>query len=155
MHVNSQGTPLGPRGYVLCLNCGKEVTEISKETSMEYARCLIHRKHSQPIIQQEGDMTKEKKARTPGKPQVAIKWFQEAAKKYCDADKITEKAEGEGYSKSTISIQCGRLRVMGLLPALVRKEKVEKKPRVKKEKKVQAKRSANFHPVPKPGQENV
>lgn len=41
--VNLHGVPIGPNGYVYCQTCGKEVREISREVSKEYALCLCHR----------------------------------------------------------------------------------------------------------------
>jgi hypothetical protein len=57
-----------------------------------------------------------------------------------DVEVIRSAAEKEEYSKSTISIQIGRLRAAGLLPA------AEKKERAKKEKK----EPVSVRAVPKP-----
>lgn len=42
--VNASGAPTGPNGHVLCRTCGVEVTGISRETRLEYALCLSHRR---------------------------------------------------------------------------------------------------------------
>jgi len=42
-HTNTQGAQVGPRGYVLCLVCHEEATDISRETSIEYAYHVHHR----------------------------------------------------------------------------------------------------------------
>lgn len=136
--VNSQGVPVGKMGYVICTLCGKEVTEISREVSIGYAKCLHHRSTS---TKEGGTMTakkerKPKVKRASGTPQPAIKWFQEVASETQDLDSIREKAKKQKYSDSTISIQIGRLRGMGLLPA---KEKQEKGT------------EATVRAVPKPG----
>jgi hypothetical protein len=43
LSVNSVGTVTSERGYVICRECGREVTEISKETAYEFAYCPGHR----------------------------------------------------------------------------------------------------------------
>jgi hypothetical protein len=48
---NREGVELGTRGYVRCQQCGKEVSDISKETRREYAICLSHVR-----TQQKGDI---------------------------------------------------------------------------------------------------
>ena len=88
---------------------------------------------------------KEKKApRATGTPSPAIKWFQDQAHDTTNVDLIVERAKAEDYSVSTISIQLGRLRGMGLLPDKEKKEKVSKAEKVPAESRVRA--------VPKPSQ---
>ena len=101
---------------------------------------------------------REKKVRAKGEPQPAIQWFQDQAKESKDSEKIKGAAEKQEYSKSTISIQLGRLRAMGLLPPLEKpvtekKEKVARVVSLKAGKKPVKSRS--FHPVPKPGQKET
>lgn len=141
--LNSGGAEVGPRGYVQCRKCGKEETGISRETSAEYAYCLDHRLLGRETIQPKGEIAmsekKDKNARAGST--VPIKWFQEQSQQTQDVDTIRTAAQGEGYSKSTISIQIGRLRAAGFLPA------AEKKERVKKEK---TEKVASIRSVPKP-----
>ena len=40
--LNRHGTPLSSEGYVLCGVCQAEVTQISKDTRPQYARCRLH-----------------------------------------------------------------------------------------------------------------
>jgi hypothetical protein len=140
--TNSHGTALGIHGHVLCRACGREEYGISRETSPEYAYCLQHRPSSQPQKETVMSDKKVKKMRTPGNPQQPIKFFQELAGTTQDVEEIRSAAEKEEYSKSTISIQIGRLRAAGMLPPAEKKEKVKKE---KKEKVSSAVRS-----VPKP-----
>jgi ribosomal protein L37E len=138
--TNSQGAALGIHGHVLCRTCGREEYGISRETSQEYAYCLQHRPSSQPQKETVMSDKKVKKMRTSGNPQQPIKFFQELAMNTNDVEAIRSAAEKEEYSKSTISIQIGRLRAAGLLPA------AEKKERAKKEKK----EPVSVRAVPKP-----
>lgn len=88
----------------------------------------------------------EKKVKKPNSNNKPIKFFEELATACANAEEIRDAAEKKNYSKSTISIQLGRLRAAGFLPPL---EKTEK---VKKEKKVKvASISSTVRAVPKPG----
>ena len=37
LHFNDGGASLGPNGYVICLFCGEEATDISRETPVTLA----------------------------------------------------------------------------------------------------------------------
>jgi hypothetical protein len=73
---------------------------------------------------------------------VPIKWFQEKAQETQDTEEIRTAAEKESYSKSTISIQIGRLRAAGFLPPAEKKERV---------KKAKSEKVSSIRAVPKPG----
>ena len=145
---NSWGVSIGRNGYVLCLSCGKETQEISREVTAEFAYCLQHRP-SQQLKERIMKEPKAKKVRVAGSGSPAIKWFQEQAASTQDPDKIRAAAEKQDYSANTISIQLGRLRGMGLLPALLHEEKPEKVRAIREPKEKKAK--TTFTPVPKPG----
>lgn len=130
----------GPRGYILCTvhGCGKEVPELSRETSYEYAKCQRHRQSiSQP---DKGDdnmstATKEARAKAPrksrnksetGKVPPAIKWFQELVQKTTDVQEIKAAAKKEKYTDNAINKQLWHLRGMGLLPKAERPTRVPK-----------------------------
>jgi len=149
---NSQCVALGPNGYVICLSCGKEVQEISREVTPAYAQCLSHQRakaQTGASMSTEKKPKREKTVRAKGEPQPAILWFQEQAKETTDTDTIKKAAEKKDYSPSTISIQLGRLRGMGLLPHL---EKVVKEKKSRKVTALKPKAAKAFHPAPKPGQ---
>jgi len=58
-NTNTLGAQINADGYVLCNQCGKPVTAISKETDPQYAYCLEHRpdpSSSQPTTQELSDM---------------------------------------------------------------------------------------------------
>lgn len=104
-----------------------------------------------------------KKEQTGGKEKKAIQWFQDKAVEVEDKDveKIRAAAGKQGYAASTISIQLGRLRAMGLLPAAPPKDPAitgeggaEKKqnPKSKSVRANQTKKAKTFTPAPKPSQ---
>lgn len=140
--TNSGGATLGPRGYVVCRTCGKEEFGISRSSSFEYAFCLIHRSTKQLSKEKVMSEKKPKAKREKGAPVLPIRWFQEKAQATQDPEEIRAAAEAENYSKSTISIQLGRLRANDMLPKLERAEKPAK------EKKAKA---SGVRAVPKPG----
>lgn len=167
--VNQLGVPIGPNGYVICTICGREVSEISRETGPGYAQCLSHRVQQQfkpitsrgdQIMSKESNQPKEAKVKKEKAPRAkverAIQWFQDKAEKTQNLETIKASAKEEGYKPSTISIQLGRLRRMGLLPAL--EPKAPKEPKAKKEKgeskrkPKEPKEKKTFHPAPKPSQ---
>jgi len=96
---------------------------------------------------------REKKVRAKGEPVAPIKWFAEQATETQDAEKIRSVATKKDYSQSTISIQLGRLRALGLIPPLVKSDNGEAKKNTKsKVKASKPKASGTFRPQPKPGQ---
>ena len=46
--VNSHNVPVGESGHILCQFCGKEVTEISKDVTIEFAYCPDHLPRTEP-----------------------------------------------------------------------------------------------------------
>ena len=136
---NVYGVALGENGYVLCRTCGKEEYGISREVTAEYAFCLVHRQtSSKPTAPVKGKTMSDKKVQSGSKP---IKFFIELATTMQDVADIRAAAEKEDYSKSTISIQIGRLRAAGFLPP------AEKTENVRREKPTKSIARA----VPKPG----
>ena len=161
--VNRVGVEVGPRGYVLCQVCGKEATDICKDTAREYAKCVQCRKPKSTASSNKGATTmstKVKKEKVAGKGTYPIKWFVELAERTQDLEKIREAAKAEKYADNTITIQIGRLRGVGLLPPAEKKVAEPKEPKAKAEiekkaRKPAAKKGGGFHPVPKPGHEHA
>lgn len=179
--TNSHGLPLGPRGYVICKEdgCEIEITDLSREISLDYARCHSHREayrrrgHQEPVVSgskregrtvsksynlEEGVMAKEKAVRQ-AQP---ISWFREKAEKTQNVEVIRRAALDKGYRPSTISVQLGRLRQAGLLPKPEPGEKKDKatktvKAKPKKEVKADGKKEVkkNFLPQPKPSKRKL
>ncbi len=78
---NSNGVELGPHGYVVCTVCGKEVSDISRETSRAYAQCLSHRRdyshkerdNTMPRVPKPSEAKKQKKEKAHKKPKASKK----------------------------------------------------------------------------------
>ena len=111
---NAAGVELGPHGYVLCTTCRKEVSDVSREVSPEYAKCEYHRRNDalvrsgKKIPQQhhEGDGTMSKKNyRDP-----AAKAKSVLTDKAHPREVIMGKLKDQGYSDATVQAQLYNLR---------------------------------------------
>ena len=172
--TNSQGVPLGPRGFVICQHehCGKEVSDVSREVSFEYAKCEPCRRTARVQAEKktitstsnegDGNMASKTKYRDP-----ATKAKDVLANTPRKREVIAAKLKEAGYKESTVQAQIYNLSHWnGCLvtddgyaknpdfiepekPVKAKKEKKEKVAKVKKEKKTKAK---TFRPAPKPSQ---
>ena len=164
--TNSQGVPTGPNGFVLCLNCTKEVQDISREVSSDYAFCVNHR--AQHNNKKETAMSKAK--RESKKPIPApMKFLKDLlGNEPITREQVIKKLEKAGYAKGTISTQVFQLRhwkgCIAQEDGFVKNPNFEEPVKEVKEKKVKVKKNSirnvspkvrkakTFHPAPKPSQ---
>ena len=99
VEVENRSIAIGPHGHVLCRQCGREVLEISKEVSFDYAYCVDHRPKPQTPTEEIQTMTKrkteEEKAANKAKRQVSIaqaKALKQERAAQAKADKAAQKA---------------------------------------------------------------
>jgi hypothetical protein len=171
MKVNSNNVPLGENGFALCQTsgCGKEVQEISREVSLEYAYCMAHQR-AKP---RGNDMTMKKKAKRESKGKHKIPAPIQFLKDMLSAEPMTreqlvKKMEKAEYAKGTINTQLFQLKhwkgaICGEdgfvknpdFTEVIKEKKTPKPVRNFSNKKAVAGKRKTFHPVPKPSQKSV
>jgi len=165
MTVNSEGVPLGVNGFVVCYTCGKEVQEVSRETTKEYARCLSHYQRAQSPT---GEGMSKKKVRSEGTHKIPapISFLKELLSEApITRDQLKAKMVKKEYAPGTINTQLFNLRHWaGCLvqedgfvknPSYMEQERQKKTPKpttLNSARQAKKKAAKAFHPAPKPGQ---
>lgn len=107
MATNSLGVPVSSNGYSLCQvgSCNEEVTDLSKEVSVQYAVCKYHRNNRSST---KGDGTMSKKTSKYRDPAKNIQDMLQDSP--LTRVKLISKMRNAGYKDSTINAQLFNLR---------------------------------------------
>lgn len=156
LEVNSEGVPISAGGYVLCTKCRKDVTDLSREVRLEYAKCVLCRRNcaSAVVKTQKGDGKMDGKSKSYREPASKVKEL--LSHVVVTREDMVAKMESVGYKKSTIQAQLFNLRHWpGCIvtddgyrtnPDFVQAEKPAKKKQKTKSEQV----SSGVRAVPKP-----